>query len=530
MKKITILFVICMLALALIASGSAVTQRKSMATARAGTVQAPGVVGTPVALPAGWSTPINISKNSAESEGPYAVVDAKSNLYVCWVDWYGGVGARRDMMFNTNKTGKWGTARSNQLGYTAIDDVGFPQVTVNQNGNSAIYAWMDGYFGGPEARMAIQGEELRNGVWGGLSLISAAVSRPSTYPTLSTSPLDNTVCFVWQQEVDRGFAVAYQYLDGATGRMSDPDLIAEGQAGGQYLPNVFVDGKGKAHCVYITRHLEAVVQYASNSNPKNLKSWTAPVALTIGTGLDWSWPMVQASNDGDAYVVWQDDHASLEAIYLKYQKNGVWQPTEQLTTTTLNPSAFPSIAVNPVTEDVYVTWTTLTGNGLGNIWLKTFETDKTLGKQVWSAPMQLTTSGRAGKSCIRVTKDPDIHIVYSENEEIWYVSKLAPRLTAIQPPTVASKINRVLFSKEKSLTITFAKNPENDDATLQEYRLYYKKAEEPDSAYSVLSTFAPTAALQVEMKKLAVSQKYTFMASVMNKDGLELKTAAVTSD
>jgi hypothetical protein len=32
------------------------------------------------------------------------------------------------------------------------------------------------------------------------------------------------------------------------------------------------------------------------------------------------------------------------------------------------------------------------------------------------------------------------------------------------------------------------------------------------------------------MKKLAVSQKYTFIASVVNKDGLEIQTAAVISD
>jgi hypothetical protein len=499
-----------------------------MATAKAGAPKVPDIAGTPAALPAGWSTPVNISNNSTWSEGPYLALDAKSNVYVCWTDWYGGVGARRDMMFNTNKTGKWGAARSNQLGYTAIDDVGFPQVTVTQDGKSAIYAWMDGYFNTASPRMAIQGEELAYGAWGGLSLISAAVSNPSTYVSLATSPVDNTVCFVWQQDMDPGFAVAYQYLDGTTGRMSDPELVFEGQGGGQYLPNVFVDSKGKAHCVYIARIGDAVVWYTSNPTPKNLKGWTTPVPLTIGTGLDWSYPMVAASGDGDAYVVWQEDHALLEAINFKYQKNGVWQPTELLTTTTHNPSQHPSIAVDPVTEDVYVTWTTLTGGGLGNVWLRTFEMDKILGKQVWSAPVQLTTSGQAFKSCVRVTKDPDIHIVYEDNRDIWYVSKLAPRLTVIQPPTVASKINRVLFSSDKTLTISFAKNPENDDATLKEYRLYYKKAE--DSAYTVLATFAPTAALEYVMKKLPVNQKYNFMASVVNKEGLELITTSVISD
>jgi hypothetical protein len=515
MKRSVFLFIISMLTISLLTSGAAVTQKARPA---AGSAAAPA---------AGWSVPVNISNNSAYSEGPYLAIDAKSNAYVSWIDWYGGVGGRRDMMFNTNKTGKWGTPRSNELAYTMIDDVGFPQVTVNPSGSSAIYAWMDGYFGG-EPRMAIFADELSSSGWNGASLISAAVSLPSTYVTLATSPVDNTVCFIWQQDMDPGFALAYQYLNGTTGAMSYPELVTSTQGGGQYLPNICVDAKGTAHCAYTTRAIEAVIWYTSNANPKNLNGWKAPVALSSGTGLDWSYPMIAASNDGDAYAVWQEDHAGLEEIYFKYQKDGVWQATQQLTTTT-NPSEFPSIAVNPVTEDVYVTWVTLTGSGHGDIWLKTYETNKATGKQEWSSPIQLTTSGLALKSCIRATKDPDILIVYEEDGEIWFTAKLAPRLTVIALPTVTAKVNRVLFSSEKTLTVNFAKNPENDDATLKEYRLYYKKAEESDSAYTYV-TFAPTATLQYVMTKLPVAQKYSFKASVVNKDGLELVTAAVVSN
>jgi hypothetical protein len=514
MRKSSLLFIISMLALALLTSGAAVKQTPGRLTATA-----------PAA--AGFSNPVNISNNSVYSEGPYLAVDAKGNSYVSWMDWFGGVGARRDMMFNTNKTGRWGTPRSNELAYTMIDDVGFPQVTVNQSGSSAIYAWMDGYFGG-EPRMAIFADELSASGWSGASLISSAVHLPSTYITLATSPVDNTVCFIWQQDMDPGFALVYQYLNGTTGNMSSPELVTSAQGGGQYLPNICVDAKGMAHCAYTTRAFEAVIWYTSNPNPKNLNGWTAPVAISSGTGLDWSYPMITASNDGDAYIVWQEEHAGLVEIYFKYQKNGAWQATQQLTTTT-NPSEFPSIAVNPVTEDVYVTWATLTGGGAGNIYLKTYETDKNTGKQVWSSAVQLTTSGLALKSAVRVTKDPDIFIVYAEDGEIWYTAKLAPRLTAIAAPTVSSTINRVLFSSEKTITVKFAKNPENDDATLKEYRLYYKKAEEADSAYTYV-TFGVTDKLEYVMKKLPVAQKYSFMASVVNKDGLEIKTADIVSN
>jgi hypothetical protein len=528
MKKTSILFIVCTLSLALLASGSAIVHKKAATTAKAGFMQAPEARAFPSALPTGWKTPENISKNGLYSEGPYAALDAKGNAYVSWVDWYGGVGADRAMKFSTNKSGAWGTPRTNMLQYVAIDDVGFPQVAVTQNGNNALYAWMDGYFS--LGRMVVAGEELANGVWSGAGVISNQVSDPSTYPTIYASPVDNTMCFVWQQDMNPGFAMAYQYRDGVTGAMSSPTLMTAAQAGGQYLPNIFVDSKGTVHCAYTTRAFEAIIWYTKNANAKNTSGWTTPIAISGGTGLDWSYPMVAATHDGDAYIVWQEDHSGLEEIYLRYQKNGVWQSTQTLTNTAA-PSEHPSIAVNPVTKEIYISWLELTGGGLGNIYLKTYEVNKTTGAFVWSDNIQVTTSGQAQKSCIRVTNEGDIHLVYADSEEIWYTMKLAPPpLTAIQPPTVSSKINRVLFSSEKTLTINFAKNPVNDDATLKEYRLYYKKAEEANTAYTVLATFAPTAALQYVMKKLPVSQKYNFMASVVNKDGLEIKTTAVLSD
>lgn len=526
MKRTSFLFIICVLALALLASGSAGPQNRSTAAARAGAIKTPNVPGTPATLPSGWSTPENVSNNSAYSEGPYAALDAKGNVYISWVDWYGGVGGPREMMFNTNKPGQWKAVRANQLIYTAIDDSGFPQVAVTQSGNNAIYAWMDGDFSA--GHMSVFGEELANGTWSGAGVITTQVPGPATYPTIAASPVDSTFCFVWQQDVGNGFNLAYQYRDGASGRMSSAALMTTGQVL-QYLPNISIDAKGTVHCAYIVRVGEAAIWYVKNADPKNLSGWTTPIALSGGTGLDWSWPMVAAAADGDAYAVWQEDHNGNEEIYFRYQVNGVWQSTITLSQTAA-PSEHPSITVNPVSKEVFVSWVELTGSGLGNIYIKTYELDKATGNLAWSGNIQVTSSGRALKSAIRVTKEGDIHLVYEDNGEIWHAQKLAPRLAGIQPPTVESKINRVLFASEKTLTIDFAKNPENDDATLQEYRLYYKKAEDPDTAYTVLATFAPTATLQYVLKKVPVSQKYNFLASVVNKDGLELKTTSVVSD
>jgi hypothetical protein len=474
--------------------------------------------------PAGWSAPEKVSNTARESLSSYAVLDAKGNAYVSWVEWFGGVGARRDMMFNTNKSGKWETSRANSLVYPAIDDVGFPQTAVSQDGNRAIYAWMDADFS--LGHMAIFAEELVNGTWSGVGNISGGGGGASTYPTIAFLPADNTFCLVWQVDVG-GFNLAYRFRDGATGQWSDPALISAGQGGGQYLPNIYVDSKGTAHVVYIARMAEAIVWYTKNTNPKNLNGWTAPIAISEGTGLSWTYPMVTASDDGDAYVVWQGLVGGYEEVYFRRQINGEWQPIEILSKTP-NPSENPSIAVNPSTEEVYAAWQEALGSGIYEVLMKTYEIDKATGQKKWSDNIQMTNSSLAGEPRIRITKDGDLHLFYTDNGEIMHIYKLAQRLYAPQAPTVTSQINKILFYSEKINTITFAKNSDNDDSNLASYKLYRRKAEETDEQFQLLATLN-TSTFQYDDRKLPLTQKYAYALSAVDKDGNEsAKTTAVT--
>ncbi len=529
MTKKGILFIICLLAVVLIATGASGARQRIHKKAVQPTTAAASTQGSQAgvsALPSTWGTRETVSNTVAYCTDPYAAIDGKGNVYASWVEWYGGVGGRRDMVFNTNNTGKWGTPHANSLAYTMIDDVGFPEVTVTKSGNDAIYAWMDGWVS--EGHMVVVGDELVNGTWSGVGPITHNAPDASTYPSLSASPVDDTICFVWQQDVG-GFQLGYRYRDGKTGQFGPMSIINSQTT--QYWPNVFVDAKGTAHLVYITRSGPAQVWYMKNTNIKDATGWTAPLALSGYTGLDWDQAIVRATDAGDAYAVWSELRGSVEDIFLKYQVNGVWLDTINVTNSTAAvPCENPSIAVNPTTGEMYICWTQLVGSGVGNIFLKTYEIDKTTGQKVWSSPIQVTTSGTSDMGSLRATSDPDIHLVYTDNGIVYHVSRLAPRLTAVAAPTVTSQVNRVLFASEKILTVSFVKNPINDDATLKEYRLYAKKYEDPDTAYTVIATYAPTDTLQYVWKKLAVSQKYSFIASVVNKDGLELKSLAVVSD
>ena len=81
--------------------------------------------------------------------------------------------------------------------------------------------------------------------------------------TVAASPVDDTIGFVWEQDVPSGVNLIYQYRDGATGRMSAPALISAGQSGSQYLPNMCIDASGKAHVVYYSGAADTVVSPAN---------------------------------------------------------------------------------------------------------------------------------------------------------------------------------------------------------------------------------------------------------------------------
>jgi hypothetical protein len=481
-------------------------------------------------LPSGWSALANISKNTTDSEVAIGAVDAKSNAYCAWTEWYGAVGARRDIVFTTNKTGSWATPYSWSLEYPDIDDVGFPALAVTPDGNAAVVAYHDGDMS--LGLMTVRVKELVNGTWSAVKNLSGT-SDASSYVTLATNPVDSAIYAAWMADLGE-FTLRYKYRDAATGQWSAAALVNGGTAGGQYLPNIYVDGNGTAHLVYIVRNGDASVWYTKNANPKSASGWTAPVQISADSGLAWTYPKVAADGDGNAYVVWQQLDKGASAIMLRYQTNGTWG-TAQNISNLADLSETASIAVNPTTKEMFVVWQTAFGYTTGNVnWdicLKTYEIDKATGQKAWSDIYRITSyPGHAGEPQIKGTKEGDLHLFFFDNPvgdyaaEIFYAVKMAPRLYAVASPTVASSFNKVLFGEEKWNTVAFSKNPDNDDTKIQEYRVYRKKSTEADTAFAVVATLN-TSTFQYIDKKLPPGQKYAYLISVVNKDGLELKSA-----
>ncbi len=493
-------------------------------------------IARPVVKPAttDWTPAVNISNTPAASESPVIALDAKGNAYVCWTEWTGS-GMARNMMFNSNESGQWPASKTiSPLQYDAIDDVGFPTVVAYPTGGKAYVGYHDGDMS--RMLMTIMGWEYSIGSFGPKETISYDAPS-SSYVTLALSPTDNNIYGVWMADFDGQFGLVIRHRDPNTKQWTGGDIINVPMS--DYLSNLFIDAKGTAHLVWITRPFGSIVWYSKNPTPKNVGAWSAPFQITPNSGLNWTYPKVTADADGDAYVVWQEVAAGNIEVLFRRTQDGVWQPVQNISQTG-DLSETATIAVNPTTEEMYIAWQELVGGSNWEIFAKTYEIDKATGTKRWSNIMNFSNSPyHSGEPCFRVTSTGDVHLVFYDqlsgpdnnwmSREIMYSSKSKIRVHAPSDITLTTAINKILFYSEKMNTLTFAKNPDNDDSNLNSYRLYRKKAEEADETFQVLETLNPTT-FKYDDRKLPLNQKYAYALSTVDKDGNESPRSVVVTE
>ena len=382
-----------------------------------------------------WTTPVNISNDWPHSEAPQAAVDGSGNVYVVWTNWKGGLS--RDIMFNTNKSGQWETPSLVTPVFYPIDDVGFPSIAATSDGTVHFGYHDAGWFNGA-ATMEIFWSQYSNGVWGDKVQL-ANTPGSSSYVNLSVSPVDNTVFAAWMEDFSETdtFELALRYKDGLTGEWSDTYDLHIFSGSRKYWPNLFIDKKdGTGHLVFITRSGDAAVWYSKNPTPKNPNTWTAPVNVAPGTGLDWSLPRVVADANGDAYVVWYGMVGGAEEVFLRRTINGAWQATENISQSAGQRSESATIAVNPETKEIYIAWQEFTDPDW-EIYIKTYEEESPGGQKRWSAVTNFSNNPQKnGEPFMRIAPNGSVHLFYfqgTDNEEIMYSSKQTKSITVTSP-------------------------------------------------------------------------------------------------
>ena len=504
---------------------------------QAGSRIRPGSSASPAAPPrtansATWSAPVVLSRTAYDSTQPTLSLDAQGQVYAAWTEWT-GVAWGRNMMFATNAGGAWSPAKVvAPLLYDAIDDVGFPTVVAAPSGTAWV-AYHDGDFAAQH--MIIRGARYANGVMGPSSNISGSPGATS-YVVLGVSPLDESLFEMFMDDTVMMFELTTRYRDGATGTWMPPNLLPVLLGSSKYtyqVNHMAFDPKGAAHAVFQTRYNKAQVWYTKNPTPKNIDTWSGAFNVAPDTLLSDVLPRVAADKDGDAYVVWHEIRDGVEQALLRRTVNGVWQATENVSNAAKN-AENPSVAVEPDTKEIYVVWQQQVGDANWDVFMNAYLQTPGASTYAWTGPVNLTNSpGRTLEPNIALMPGGNLYLVYQEEipgaggrSEILFTAKVTPPKPKLQAPLDAllkTQINRILFAARKVNIVTFAANEANDQATLQEYRIYRRKAEESDDAFVLLATLDLNT-FGYKDANLPTKQKFAYQVGVVNKDGDEKRT------
>ncbi len=471
-----------------------------------------------------WSTPINISNSPYESYMPQLGLDAAGKAYVIWTDFQ--TSSIRYIYFNTNKSGQWEASVNITPIISGSDDSGYPDLEVSPDGTCHM-ALHDLYNFNNE----ILYREYTNNWSSALNLSTSEGG--SAYATLALSPADEYLYAAWMDATIQEFDIMYRYLDPKTKQWGIIDTIPL-LFGGQYLPSMTIDGTGTAHLVWITRSVgDSAVWYVKNPEPRNNSQWTAPIALATTTGLNWSYPKIVSDNAGEVYVVWLDGTKGNLEVFFRRTINQIWQPTENISQSP-DISEGASIAVNRSTGEFYIAWQENVGGTNWEVYLKAYEQEKPGEAKKWSSIKNISNSPTtSGEPSVSVAENGDVHIAYIDNKtgrmEVYYTFK--EKINIYPPLDVALKtsINKLLFYSEKINTITFSKNPENQDAYVAHYKLYRRKANESDENFVELATLSPST-LKYEDRGLTLKEKYAYVLTAVNIDGKESERSAVVTE
>lgn len=497
-------------------------------------------VGTPLsqaqskaaALPAGWTTPVNISNLGGWSEAPTIAVDENGRVYASWTEWYGGVGSPRAMVFNsTNAAGQWGTPQESFLGYPAIDDVGFPTLACTPTTGKALMGYHDADFS--KMLMGIYAMLFEHGKLGGETFVPG-LNGAASYVTIAYNPADGKFYLIFQYDAQDTitFEFAQYSFDPATGQWNPIGLVHGLTGSSRYWPRLAFDGKGTAHLLFINRS-PAVVYYCKNATPSSADTWTAPINLSGDTARDWVSSTIAADNDGDVYVAWYGNtggyESATEEVWFRKTVNGVWTAPLNLTNNPLR-SEGPSVAVNPTTKDIYVAYHEDMGGNQWEVMLKSFDQ----ATQTWSQPVNFTNNpGHDGEPCIRVDKTGGLHLAYhytqtDGNQEIYYTMK--PGIVKPQPPTAVALTPGLNSDKTKKVnTLTWTNNPANANLQLSGNKIWRKLLSADSSAWAVLTTVSPTA-IQYLDANLDILTKYSYGITVAPQTGEESEASSIVSE
>jgi len=466
-----------------------------------------------------WEESINISNTSSDSVEPLVGADQEGNACVVWVEF-----ANQKIIYsNTNESGNWENPKKVTQMPMWVEGPS-PSFTVQNSGiGHLVYMYRT-----PQPNYEIFYNSYSSGSWG--NNINVSQSRGgSCHPSISVDNNNQYLYLVW---MDCSFK-EWEIMIGSKKPDESKWFIRTLPLGSHrvYIPEITIDGNGTAHVVWCDRSqiMNSTVWYSKNPQPTDISKWTSPILLSSATNLNFCWPKIASDNEGNVYVVWEDNSkGNMEISFRKKINGGDWEDIENISNSSQT-SIQPTIAVDRESEDIYVAWDESV-KGIWEIFLKSYQDED------WSEAINLSnSSATSGMPNLSVDASGGVHLVYADKYkghfEVMYRYK--PGRGRVLPPiniTLTTEFNKILFFQEELNIIRWESNPSNQPpVTIVNYKIYRKESGQGDETYQLISTEEATTFEYVD-HNLSKDKKYTYALTSVDQEGNESKKSDPVSE
>lgn len=398
---------------------------------------------------------------------PQATIDANGAIYIIYANRAQGNQTR--VMFTQNSTPKDYTKWTNPIDISSLTGLPFayPKVACDNEGNVYV-VWMDTR----EGNMEVYFRKRINGKWSPIENLSQSEG-VSENPEVAVNRDSGDIYVAWTES---GKIFFKEYI-ASKKKWLDPVNLTDYSSSSGY-PHLYVDDGGSIHIVFTDNRTGNWNIFYRSRMSQPLRKPSPPINLNLSTTLNQSTSPVTKTN----VLSWEEneENQGLDIQNYKiYRRNEGQNDDDFQLLATVSSITFVYEDKNLPTDTKYVYGITAV--------------DK------WDQESQRSAS--------------------VEEQKIFEPLSIS----------LETKINRVLFYKEKINKILWEANPLNEPITVTEYKIYRKKVSEDDSHFKAVFT-APAGTFEFIDRGLSFDEKYSYRMTAVESSGLESPPSVIVEE
>ncbi|MGD9345107.1 MAG: hypothetical protein PVH84_04545 [Candidatus Aminicenantes bacterium] len=451
-----------------------------------------------------WSEAVDVSKTGQDCAFPKVTADDAGYAYIIWNQASG----QRGMRFTSNENDNWPEPENITKSFVRVKEGPWPELTLDIYGNVFVV-----YTAVTDGNYEVVYVRRKGKTWGQHENVSRTQAAGSVSATPLVDVRTNDYFIHWQDDVDRPAPEAsywrtyIRYLEKGEGRWIGAGAIGDA-SGRDYGPEAAMDVNGKMYAVWGNRRGGiSNVFFVESPTPKVNASWKPPINLSGPSGVQFAEPQIAVDFEGNVYVCWMQTAGGNLEVFFRKRINGVWQEAENISKTS-GTSEWPTIAADRATGKVYVAWH---DNTSGNWEILFKEHDGTK----WLDTQNVSKSGsKSARPDIYCDSGGGIHLVYLElqgNWKVYYQKREGVYDFPIYPP-LNLELTKTTYNDQtgnKTNTLTWDENPDNERHDEFQYLIYRKEHGEGDSQYEMIEA-VPNTTFSFKDDGLPTDTKYWY--------------------